>query len=271
MIAKASIFGFGLLAGGATAAFTADLPTQYSPPMYAPAAMPIFTWTGFYAGVNVGGVIDNRNQFSLAGVTPANQVPANTYARDPYASGHASGFTGGGQIGVNYQLHNNVVVGVEADASYTDLGATEDDALPAGAGRVFHSRLDFLGTVRGRLGYTLNRLLVFGTGGFAYGQTDSSVALFNNGNTVTRFGGSANQMQTGYAVGGGIEYALPPISIFAGLGSHAATIKAEYLHYDLGSTNVLASANAAAFTVGAYNARLSTSGDLVRAGLNFKY
>ena len=233
--------------------------------------MPVFTWTGLYAGGNLGGVVDNRTSYALAGVLPANQLAADSYANGTYPSGHQGGFTGGGQVGANYQFGGGVVVGLEADAAYTDLDHTQDDPVPAGAGRVFRTRLDFLGTVRGRVGYAFDRLLLYGTGGFAYGQTDSNVALLNVANTVTRFSGSGSALQPGFAVGDGLEYALPTGSFLAGLASQAVTVKVEYLHYDLGSTNVVANAIPAVGTIGAYNARVATSGDLVRAGLNVKF
>ena len=267
---KTVLAGAMLLACCASVSLAADLPLRNVPPVFA-STPPAFSWTGFYAGVNAGGVVDNATRVSLAGITAANRFSANSYAQGTYPSGHTSGFTGGGQIGANYQLGNNLVFGLEADAAYTDVDHTQDDPLPAGAGRVFRSRLDFLGTVRGRVGYAFDRVLVYGTGGFAYGQTHSSVALLNVANTVTRFGGAGSELQTGYAVGGGVEYALPSSALFAGFGSHVATLKAEYIHYDLGSTNVLAGSNPAVRTVGGYNARLATSGDLVRAGLNLKY
>ena len=269
MTTKAALAGVALLIGVGDA-MAADLPARYASPIHV-IPPPVFTWTGFYAGVNAGGVVDDRIAYGLTGATPANQFSPTTYARGPYPSGYTGGFTGGGQVGVNYQLRSNIVVGFETDAAYTDIDHTQGDRQGLGAGRIFHSRLDFLGTVRGRVGYAFNRLLVYATGGLAYGQTDSSVALTNVARTDTRFGGSESELQTGYAVGGGIEYALPPTSIFAAFGSHAATLKAEYLHYDLGDTTVVAANNPVTGAIGAYNARLATSGDLVRAGLNFKY
>ncbi len=271
MIAKTLLVSALLVCVTGAAASAADLPARYAPPAYMPPTAPLFTWTGLYAGGTLGGVVDNRSSYALAGVLPANQLVANSYARGTYPSGHQGGFTGGGQVGANYQLRGGFVIGLEADAAYTDLDHTQDDPVPAGAGRVFQTRLNFLGTVRGRVGYAFDRLLLYGTGGFAYGQTDSNVALRNVANTITRFSGSGSELQTGFAVGGGVEYALPSGVFFAGLTSQAVTLKVEYLHYDLGNTNITANSIPAVGTVGAYNARLAVSGDLVRAGLNIKF
>jgi outer membrane immunogenic protein len=247
----------------------ADLPAHDIPPLF--TASPVYQWTGFYAGINAGYIVGNQTQAFLTGVTPANILSATSYARgDATSSARDHGFTGGGQIGYNYQI-GHIVVGIEADASYTGLDQTFDSPTPAGAGRVYHSKLDFLGTLRGRAGYAFDRLLVYGTGGLAYGQTENDVSLLDRTNTVTRFQGSQGGLQAGFAVGGGVEYALPAGSVLDVFHSSGVTLRVEYLHYDLGSTNVYVNAVASAGAVGAYNAHMTVEGDLVRAGLNYKY
>ncbi len=136
----------------------------------------------------------------------------------------------------------------------------------------FRSRLDYLGTVRGRVGYALDRFLIYGTGGFAYGGVNSSVAFFSNapGNALA-YAGRSNRMETGYAVGGGMEYALPTDTFINVLNSSAVTIKAEYLYYDLGSRAVRVDATGLATANGSYTSRFKTEGHIVRAGLNFKF
>ncbi len=87
------------------------------------------------------------------------------------------------------------------------------------------SSLDYFGTVRGRLGYAFDRTLVYGTGGFAYGS----------GSADRSFGGYAgnDSFRTGYAVGGGIEYALPTDSFLNFFRSSAVTLKVEGLYVNL--------------------------------------
>ncbi|MBL7405733.1 porin family protein, partial [Escherichia coli] len=90
------------------------------------------------------------------------------------------GFSGGAQIGYNYQFTpgSGVVIGVEADAQYLDFGRNRNNAFVSGAVAPGYyvtdprglSSLDYFGTVRGRLGYAFDRTLVYGTGGFAYGS-----------------------------------------------------------------------------------------------------
>ncbi|WP_284214876.1 outer membrane protein, partial [Methylobacterium oxalidis] len=163
-----------------------------------------------------------------------------------YRSAERDGFTGGGQIGYNYQFTpgSGVVVGVEADAQYLDFGARRNNRFnvgPAGAINFINpnfvpvngtlSTLDFFGTVRGRLGYAFDRTLIYGTGGFAYASGDTSLGQFAN---VAR----GDDFLTGWTVGGGIEYALPTDSFLNFFRSSAVTLKVEglYVNLDRGRT-----------------------------------
>ena len=252
----------------------ADLPNRVAAPVFA-APLPVFTWTGFYAGLNAGYVFDSTSRVTVSGVTAANRQ-IDTYASPGRPSIDDDGFTGGGQIGYNYQIPNllggGIVAGIEADAAYTDLNRTEDFPTPRGADRLLRSELEFLGTVRGRVGYAFNQFLIYGTGGFAYGQVNNRAAFLDLAtNSVTRFGGGRDDLRTGYAYGGGLEYALPTQSLLNFFHASTVTVKAEYLHYDLGSSNVTANPNPATNAIGAYNARFRVSGDLARAGLNYKF
>ena len=268
------VFGvlFVLTSCGANAA---DLPSRMVPPVYTVPPLPSFTWTGFYAGFNAGYVFDSTSRVTITGLTPANRE-VDSYAAASTPSIKDDGFTAGGQIGYNYQFGNiaggGLVAGVEADAAYTDLDKTENAPTPRGADRILRSELDFLGTARGRLGYAFNQVLIYGTGGLAYGEVKDRAALFDRAtNTITRFGGDRDDLRIGYAYGGGIEYALPTQSVLNFLHASAVTIKGEYLHYDLGSQNITASPNLSTNAIGAYNVRFKVSGDLARAGLNYKF
>ena len=253
-------------------AFAADLPLRSAPPAFV-APLPVFTWTGFYLGANAGYAFDGNTRVNLSGVTAGNAAAITGGFRPGRVNINDSGFTGGGQIGYNYQFGggSGVVVGVEADAAYTDLGRTITYAPVIGGltyPTTFHSSLDYLGTVRGRLGYAFNQFLIYGTGGFAYGEVNSNSTLYSTGG-VPIFTGSRSTMRTGYTYGGGVEYALPTNSFLNFFHSSAVTVKAEYLHYNLGTTNV--ALNPVNFGVGAFNARFRTDGDLVRAGINYKF
>ncbi len=131
----------------------------------------------------------------------------------------------------------------------------------------YRTDLSFLGTVRGRVGYAFDRVFVYGTGGFAYGDVTQRVG-FQTAAPLTYFG-SRSRIDTGYAYGGGIEYALPTDSFLNFFRSNAVTIKAEYLRYDLGSHNLLIG-SVGGPGVG-YISRFRTEGAIARAGLNFKF
>ncbi|AWN44218.1 outer membrane protein [Methylobacterium durans] len=299
---KAMLRGATALAGIALAgsALAADLPRRAAPPpVFAP--VPVFTWTGFYAGFNAGYAFDtgnNRNGFlQTAGnpvtLTGVGGAPVTTSILPVgntllYRSGDRDGFTGGGQIGYNYQFTpgSGVVVGVEADAQYLDFGSGRNNRFtttaPVGTinpnfvpvnGTL--STLDFFGTVRGRLGYAFDRTLIYGTGGFAYASGDTSLGNFAN---VAR----GSDFLTGWTVGGGIEYALPTDSFLNFFRSSAVTLKVEglYVNLDRGRTGVntlVGGLNTAGGLVPVYDT-LGFAGRnrndefaVVRAGLNYKF
>ncbi|WP_409564824.1 outer membrane protein, partial [Methylobacterium sp. J-026] len=177
--------------------------------------MPLFTCTGAYSGINAGYAFDassGRNNNSTFRV-PSPHAAAGTTAT--FGNRSQDGFSGGAQIGYTYQFTPGagVVVGNEANAQYPDFGRSRNSAFINGALAPGYyvtdprgmSSLDYFGTGRGRLGYAFDRTLVYGTGGFAYGS----------GSADRSFGGYAgnDSFRTGYAVGGGVEYALPTDSV----------------------------------------------------------
>ncbi|WP_430910264.1 outer membrane protein [Methylobacterium sp. sgz302541] len=258
-----------LLAGAATAA---DLPRRAAPPVFVP--VPVFTWTGFYLGANAGYAFSESDTIRTLGIG-ALQNNVNNNLRRPSVNVATEGFSAGGQAGYNYQFTpgSGVVVGLEADAQYTDLQRTRRETIfnpvfnPNVLTNTYRTELGFLGTVRGRIGYAFDRVLVYGTGGFAYGDVTRSV-FFQTGAPLT-YAGRRSQMETGYAYGGGIEYALPTESFLNFFKASAVTVKAEYLRYDLGSRNLLV-ASTGGPGIG-YVSRFSTEGSIARAGVNYKF
>ncbi|KAF0231443.1 MAG: outer membrane protein [Beijerinckiaceae bacterium] len=155
----------------ATGAFAADLPRKSAPVAPAYARAPIFTWTGFYVGVNAG--------YGFGGMTG----PGSGIFKDP------SGFIGGGQVGYNYQI-NQVVVGLETDLQYSGISGKSAAVGSKGS-------IPYFGTVRARAGVAMDRFLPYITAGYAYGGTDLTVP-----------GASTKTMHHGYVIGGGVEYAF---------------------------------------------------------------
>jgi outer membrane immunogenic protein len=288
------------LAMAATSTLAADLPARMAPPPPPPPPLPVFTWTGAYIGINAG-YVDGLTRFdNTTGFLANNNASLATGIRTSRHTVDDDGFTAGGQIGYNYQLGGlgfggglgggGIVVGVEADAAYTDIDRTDTLSNTSNFGALvtpgapattrvdqYRGSLDFLGTVRGRVGFAINQILIYGTGGFAYGDVNRRTTYFGpNANTTPFFQGNSNGIKTGYAYGGGIEYALPANSFLSFLNvfhSSAVTIKAEYLHYDLGSDRLTfpAVGAAAALGLGGYSERVRTEGDIARAGINYKF
>jgi outer membrane immunogenic protein len=279
-----------LACGMSASAFAADLPSRKAPPVYVPPA-PVSLWTGFYAGLNAGGAFGAGSSLSSTGgdlyddFAPAAAGAAGALGATAYGVGglNNSGFIGGGQVGYNYQFGQRFVVGVEADiqglagssGNVSFMGGSPDPAgSPASmvtTGQIQGS-LDYLGTVRGRAGFLITpTLLIYGTGGLAYGGTNLS-ASYSSGDLAGLYGpgfGSSSYSDTlvGWTVGGGIEWMFLP----------NWSAKLEYLYFDLGTatTNtVVAGINNGTGAIG-YAFGTSTSarfnGNLVRAGVNYHF
>lgn len=188
---SALILAGALAAGSARAA---DLPSRKDAPVYVPP--PVFSWTGFYAGLNAGGGwnAESGSTNNLWGAS----------------NGEVSGVVGGGQIGYNYQLSPLFVVGLETDFQGTSLSSRNNGWLNTGVS------LPWFGTVRGRAGVALldSQLLVYGTGGFAYGEVKNEWA-------------GLNDVRTGWTAGGGVEWAFLP----------NWSAKVEYLYTDLNNSD----------------------------------
>ena len=189
-----------------------------------------------------------------------------------------SGFIGGGQIGYNYQL-NNFVLGLEADIDgATGRGSSSvvlsNDIFIFPQATQSSQSLDWLGTLRGRFGWTpVDRLLIYATGGLAFGQSTASFSEYN----VVAFPPVgvyvSSKRNVGWTVGGGLEYALP--------GEFSNwSIKVEYIYYDLGySTGTTYYSNQYQDpATGNYfpessslSGKVLHNGNIVRAGLNYKF
>ncbi|MFE1600965.1 outer membrane protein [Methylobacterium sp. ID0610] len=268
-----------LLAGAAAAA---DLPARAAPP---PAIIPIpvFSWTGFYAGLHTDYVFTDRQRITTTGNDPLTIGNVAALRRAPVINTEVDGFANiGGGFGYNYQFTpgNGFVVGLQADWAWTDLAKNRGYLSPTVPvfGSAYQQGLDWLGTVVGRAGYAFDRFFIFGMGGLAYGDVTTGATFFNPAGALA-YTGRVTDFKTGYAYGGGIEYAIPADSFlarlnllsFVGVQTAAVTLKAEYLHYDLGNRTVLINNVGLPGATGSYNARYHTEGNLVRAGFSYKF
>jgi outer membrane immunogenic protein len=211
----------------------------------APAYVPAVSWTGYYMGINAGyGWSGARDQLSL---------PSIYYYDNPAL--RAEGGFGGGQIGYNWApspVYSRLVLGLEADFQGSSISDSQNGAYD-GYSRNSQSRLDWFGTVRGRLGYTMNNALVYATGGFAYGGvTNQFLNSYSGGNFIK------NTTAAGYVLGIGVEYKLNP----------SWSLKAEYQYINLGENNPVNQSTGETFT--AYGGIVRDDDyHTVRLGLNY--
>lgn len=149
------------------------------PPMKAPPPAYVFTWTGFYIGVN-GGYGFGKSKWT-----------------DLTSAFDVKGGMAGGTLGYNWQ-YGQFVYGVEGDGDWSAMRGTAD---PTACGPTCRTRSDFLSTVRGRVGIAMDRFMPYATGGVAIGNLRADV--------LPGFDG-VDQTRTGWTAGGGGEYAFAP-------------------------------------------------------------
>jgi outer membrane immunogenic protein len=257
---KQFLFGvaFGALAV-ANPAMAADLPVKAPP-----APVPVYNWTGCYAGANVGGSWGRSSGY------------LNTPGVDTFTSGVATSFPissspqgviGGVQIGCDRQVDRNWVLGVEADIQGSAQRATRSfssfNTSGEGISGSVESRLRWFGTVRGVAGFLVTpTVMLYGTGGLAYGNASinaniTAVNLINFGTFSTAVGNSTTNV--GYTVGAGIAGAFPNSSNW--------TWKLEYLYVDLGT---ISAAGINTF-IGPFNYSARITDNIVRVGVNYRF
>lgn len=276
-----------LIAGSAVAA---DLPSYKAPPPPPPPPL----WTGFYVGLNAGAAWAESNAVNVASapvwragnIRLASVIGAAAAGTSNTPASSAVGFIGGGQIGYNWQFYSRFVAGLEADIQGIANNSSRNagmSAAPTLSGGNFwltstqtSRNVDYLGTVRGRLGWLFTpTLLLYGTGGLAYGGTNfnASVAwagVRNGGGNFAApgafFGGqSYSDTCVGWTAGGGVEWMFWP----------NWSAKAEYLYYDLGSVTrtfaTVRTQNSGPAFLLANQASTRFNGHIVRAGLNYHF
>jgi outer membrane immunogenic protein len=249
--ALAALAAACLSVGLGQAAIAADMPVK------AHRVGVTSNWTGFYAGVN-GGYAWKDSSASISPGDPATAfvTGGGHYIADPATTSFsANGGLGGIQIGYNWQFDRNWVAGIEADFDDSDIkGSGNAPVNMSGFGPNFATlnasqKVEWFGTVRARLGYLpTNNLLLYATGGLAYGKVNESANVGVNAGGVIGFGisgysfacsnppasgyggptcfsGSQSRTAVGWTAGGGAEYQI----------ARNVTLKAEYLYVNLGN------------------------------------
>jgi outer membrane immunogenic protein len=253
--------GLGSFFGGS--AFAADLPPAAPPPprapaVYVPAVLPVYNWAGVYVGINGG-----YGFGSSTWTDPLN--PAGTSS----GSFSTNGGLVGGTLGVNFQA-SEFVFGVEGDIDWQTLkGSSANvfctsvftsgavDSLPAGAS--CETKSNWIGTIRGRIGYAADRVLFYATAGGAFGNVEVGLVGLPLQSTT----------EFGWTAGAGLEFAF----------ADNWTAKVEYLYASLGnsSCNTAAScgfdatATIAPTAAVPANDTVKLTESMIRAGVNFKF
>ena len=294
--------------------FTTTSPVLAKGPV-AHGSLPL--WTGFYAGLSSGYAFGANNDAyavsdapqgfttSFNGTLGSMPLSGVAQALSGAISNNQNGFIGGVQTGYNYQWHDKFVVGLEADIQGAnirgsgnrsgfgyDINTPNNGTAMSIGGVQFSSGVDWLGTVRGRLGYLWNpSLLIYGTGGLTYGGVHAVVtnlAYTSYLDTLhptfdqseQQFSGYSSRSQTliGWNGGGGFEWML----------SQNWSVKAEALYWSLGNMNITTSAMAPEIGVPLWgllasdklvipgqssqgNANINYQGVIARAGINYHF
>ncbi len=230
--------GFTLAAGTVAclcSAQAADLPMRPAPAPVAPVAYapPVYNWSGFYIGGHIGGGFENSKW-----------TDPFTGADDTF---NHSGFLGGAQVGVNTQF-NWLVLGLEGDFSWTSLAkGTGTDSI----GDTITTSPQWTSTITGRIGVAFDRLLVYGKGGLAIAQDESTFTPVG-GATVTD-----DLTRTGWTAGAGLEYAL----------NNNWSVRAEYDYLGFGSKQFSFTAP----PLGTVTANANLNVQEVKAGFDYKF
>jgi outer membrane immunogenic protein len=235
------LFGLALMSAAASVSATAaDVygsgAIGYKDGPYVPV------WTGFYAGGHLGGAWSGIGVFD------------SFLARD--ASFRADGVTGGGQLGYNVQ-QDHVVFGIEVDFGGLDVSGSRSIAtqvIPALGPSRWSVSGGFYGDITGRLGYSIDRTLIYAKGGAAFLNLDAKAHVCTDACSDT--GGSDTRW--GWTAGGGVEHLLSP----------SWSVKVEYQHFDFGDESFRLN-NFKGFFLG--TDKFLVSSDAVAAGVNYHF
>jgi outer membrane immunogenic protein len=207
-----------------------------------PASATAQSWTGFYGGVTGGYGWGTSEQTGIIPPPPAPPPAAPPVIIFDDATLNTRGGLIGGALGWNAQF-GAWVFGIEGDYSYASVSGHSDTCGPVG--NSCGSRLESLGTVRGRLGGAVNNWMLYATGGWAFGEV--------SGFSAAKLSGDA--MYSGWTVGAGIETRFAP----------QWSMKLEYLYTDLGNTDLYQAA------VPGFPENVAYKVNTLRIGINYSF
>jgi len=253
-------------------ASAADMPARASAAP-APYVAPLFTWTGFYVGVNAGASWHGENHCP-GFYNYNNGVLGSRYtAFAPACNSDNASLTGGFQAGFNWQM-GAVVFGLEGDINWVGNDSKRGFANyvgPTGIGTAYSYTLDgntqsnMLGGIRGRLGWSFDRAMLYVAGGAAFRNSGSDEVIYaynSSGVQVAAFAPNSSRNNVGWSLGGGLEWAF----------TNNVSLKLEYLHSQFnGGDNLYLTSHSGYTSYAFVNNSRQNSIDVARIGINYRF
>jgi outer membrane immunogenic protein len=236
----------------------ADLGARHYSPL---VRLETFDWSGLHIGITGGGAFDGHDPgFSFE------NVPPDSVALLPHGADLTSkGGLVGGEIGYDI-VTGGWLLGVEGDISWTNFGDRDthrvDENTAIGLPPITFAtnyQMDWISTVRGRIGIPFDHFLVYGTGGLAFADVSMNTTVTVGDPPIGQLVGSTEKTKAGWTLGGGAEYAL----------CNNITIKTEAMWFDLGSISL--NAAAPALTNSSLDVDQKIEGVIARAGIGYKF
>jgi outer membrane immunogenic protein len=226
--------------------------------------MPPYSWTGIYVGLNAGGAWSDSEVSTSTVFSP-------TIAIAGAQSVKPNGFTGGGQIGYNWQA-SSAVLGIEADIEYFGLkgsvtgGAVYPCCAPTAFAITQSVKTDWLATFRARLGYLVKPgTLIYVTGGSAVTNLQGTFTFTDTFAAATE-SASFNTTKLGWTAGGGVEWTL-----WDGWSAKGEYLFVSFPTASVASANLAAFAPPIAFPTNVFTHSADLDANIVRVGLNYKF
>jgi outer membrane immunogenic protein len=252
------LFVLGALLSATDFAFAADLPAAPMPAPGAPGAYiqapppATYNWSSIYIGGNGGYGFGTSNWGD----------PNNSVSTSSTGDFSANGWLGGGTVGANLQV-SQFVVGAEADLDWSNILGSSTGTFCAltmpntATASACQTKNTWLGTARGRVGYAVDNVFVYGTAGAAFGNIQAGLNAAQSYSSTSK---------VGWTAGAGFEVAFAP----------HWTWKVEYLYVDLGSGSCTTTVNCGvdnlpAGATPAVNDTVKLTTSIVRAGVNLRF
>jgi outer membrane immunogenic protein len=224
LLASVAFIGFASIASAA------DMPAKARP---MPVAVP-YNWTGFYIGAQGGYAWGSSVQTFTGGSTDRYNINGGVF---------------GGTLGYNWQFQQ-IVLGVETDISWSNINGSGPSTATYNCGTTCSTNVKSFGTLRGRLGYAWDNVLLYGTGGWAYGNIETNL----NGGTV-------NTWRNGWAAGAGVEYGITR--------NWSAKLEWLYVKFD---SYVWSNANSLPnYACAGLNCSTDAKFSVIRVGVNYRF